>query len=943
MKLRTSKGTKGKVSDNARDVPAHAAAYGHAHAPAHGHAPVSSNTAKALKRSLDAQDVLCDHCGAVCSGAGVAAGGHTFCCTGCKLVHELLRSDAVCDVVGNDAVSRERFTRIGIPRFAFLDHPETAAGFLNFRDARVSRCELKLPSIHCASCVWTLENLHRIDAAVIRSEVNFLKRTLHVSFLHDELSFRQLVELCTRLGYEPDLRREGADEHTRTHTMRSLYMKLGVAGFAFGNAMIFSAPDYLASFHGDLRALTPAFVWLFAALRIALSIPVLLYSASDYFLNSWSALRNRSMSLDVPVAMGLLALFVRSMVDIALGAGTGYLDSFTGLVFFLLTARLIQTKSFQALAFDRTFVSFFPISAGVEDAGGAVRSVPLSQLREGNIVRVRHGEIIPADAILLDDHAHVDYSFVTGEAEISEVLKGARVFAGGKVAGAELRCELTATASHSYLTQLWNESTFHRRKHQRAEKISEVFALAFTLTVIVVSIATALWWWPNASMALSAAVAVLIVACPCALTLAAPFTYGAAMSILGRGALYLRSAGVVAELSAVDTIVFDKTGTLTNASATDNANASAAGDTQQVLFRGTHLTDEEHLLVLASVRSSHHPLSKAAAAYLQNTLPTSAEDLRLRVRRFAETPGQGIECRIDGHHIRIGSEHFVNQCSDGFKDSKGCIDSEGREYNGELEARSNAQVDHVDGGNHANHVNRGDDAGDDAVSTLYLHIDGRRRGKFLVQSALRPGICEMLIGLRKRYRVYVLSGDSERHTSLFNGLVDPQNLLFNKQPIDKLRCIEELQRNGAKVLMVGDGVNDAGALRQAHCGIAVSEESGAFTPASDAILSGSALYRLPLMLRLAQSAHKVLVLAFAVSVVYNMIGLAMACNGHLTPVFAAFFMPLSSWSVVGIAYGLMKLIARKESRSWSGATGAKVNSVKQHHDGTLPAPFTYAS
>ena len=214
---------------------------------------------------------------------------------------------------------------------------------------------------------------------------------------------------------------------------------------------------------------------------------------------------------------------------------------------------------------------------------------------------------------------------------------------------------------------------------------------------------------------------------------------------------------------------------------------------------------------------------------------------------------------------------------------------------------------------------------------------------FLVQSALRPGIREMLIGLRKRYRVYVLSGDSERHTSLFNGLVDPQNLLFNKQPIDKLRCIEELQRNGAKVLMVGDGVNDAGALRQAHCGIAVSEESGAFTPASDAILCGSALYRLPLMLRLAQSAHKVLVLAFAVSVVYNMIGLAMACNGHLTPVFAAFFMPLSSWSVVGIAYGLMKLVARKETRSWSGATGAKVNFAKQHHDGTLPAPFTYAS
>lgn len=839
------------------------------------------------------REALCDHCGAVCSAGVVTRGELMFCCAGCRLVHELLADDAVCRVMDDATVAGERFTRLGIPRFDALDDERFATRFIRYVGPHTTQCELSLPTIHCASCIWTLENLHRLDSAVVRSEVNFLHRTLSVTYRHDDLTFRQLVELCTRLGYEPDLRREQDSARERVSSMRSLIMKLGVAGFAFGNAMIFSAPDYLAAYHGDPRALTPELAALFAVVRVALSVPVLVYSASEYFSASWMALRKRIISLDVPVAVGLIALFARSMWDIATGHGTGYLDSFTGLVFFLLTARLVQTKSFHALSFDRTYASFFPLSASIETADRGTRTVPLSDVCVDDIVRVRHEEIIPADGILVDSHAHVDYSFVSGEAEISEVVNGAVLYAGGRVIGRDIRYRVTRTVSHGHLTQLWNASVFHRDKVRRAESISRTFALLFTIGVLLIACVSALMWWPDASMAVSTAVAVLIVACPCALTLASPFTYGAAMTMLGRSSLYVRSAEVVADLSGIDTIVFDKTGTLT----------ASAG--QAVRFVGAPLNDDERQALCSVMSASVHPLSRAVVRYLCGGSIRGEGELRNDVSEYHEIPGKGITCTIRGRHVRIGSRSFVMN------------DSPGSEWDDE-------NVDGTDGS--------------DAVSRIHVMIDGTVRGCFSVESVLRDGVREMIAELRKTYDVYVVSGDSDRQREMFRGLVADDHLLFHCQPHEKMRFIEQLQAEGRKVAMIGDGVNDAGALRQAECGIAVSDSTGSFTPASDAILSGSAVHGLARMLRIARYARRILVLAFAVSLVYNAIGITMACSGRLTPVFAAFFMPLSSWSVVGLSYGLMKLYeARSAPREAHSAQEMKVRGMEKSPIVTVPS------
>ncbi len=796
----------------------------------------------------------CYHCGASCDESSVSFEQKLFCCTGCSIVHQLLKSDTVCEVMSDEEVARSRFSRKPIPRFEYLEDESVRAALITFEDGRQAHCVFKLPTIHCASCIWTLENLFRIDPAIIRTEVNFLKKTLSVSFFTAEISLRQVVELITRLGYEPEIRlkdQEGNNPSTNS-TLRSLYYKIGVAGFAFGNVMLFAAPDYLARISSDGALLSPAFAQLFAILSVALSLPVLLYSASDYYINSWYSLRDRTLSLDVPIAMGITALFARSVYEVATGTGTGYFDSFTGLVFFLLIARVFQAKSFDTLSFERNYTSFFPLSVSVRQSG-RIRVIPLSKLREEDVIVVRNGELVPADSVLLSSHLHIDYSFVSGESEVVELLRGATVYAGGKVVGAAGEFTVTKSVSHSYLTQLWNNSVFSKEKQNSLVDISNAFARYFTIVVLIVAIATALYWLPDTSKALSTFTAVLIVACPCALTLAAPFTFGAALSIFAKAQFFLRNVGVVADVASINTMVFDKTGTLTQSTKSS------------IEFVDGELSEEERRYVITTAQHSLHPLSTRIVEMLSD----GVHDEQLpETEHYQEYPGRGAESRIFGHHILLGSADLVRTLS-------------------------KAQVPAFE-----------------QSGIVHVVIDNEYKGYFRIRMLMRDGMAAALQTMKSSAELYVLSGDGDQQRKEFTEFFPDDHLVFKQSPQDKLDFVQALQAEQRFVAMVGDGINDAGALRQSHVGIAVSESSTSFTPASDAIISADNLYRLPEFIAFAKYSIRVLKIAFAVSVVYNVFGLYLACGGQLSPMFAAIFMPLSSWSVVGIAYGLMRIRER---------------------------------
>ncbi len=789
-------------------------------------------------------DAVCVHCGDPVRGDGLEHEGMLFCCNGCKVVHGILSQANNCPVPPpRPATDR---------RFSYLDEPSVVERVRDFSDGNVSAVTFVVPQMHCSSCVWLLENLYRFDAGIVFSRVDFLKKSITIRFAEEKTTLRKVVELLSTLGYEPRISLDAVAEKSEPATDRSLYAKIGIAGFCFGNIMILSFPEYLSGGEVD-----PPLRTLFTAVSLVLALPVLFYSSTGYFRSAVSGLVRRVVNIDVPIALGILILFIRSAVEILGGMGTGYLDSMTGLVFFLLIGRLFQNTTYDSLNFERTYTSYFPLAVTVR-AGGGESTVPVTSLQPGDRVVIRNNEIIPADAVLIDGDASIDYSFVTGESRTVPASPGDRVHAGGRQVGSALELAVIKSVSQSYLTQLWNDAAFHSEPSGNLGRLSNIVGKYFTAGILAVAAAAGLFWViEDPSRAPDAVTAVLIVACPCALALATPFAFGTAVRVYGRAKLYTKNTDVVEAMTRVTTVVFDKTGTLTRAGA------------QAVRFVGRPLSAEEMALVRSLVRNSHHPLSRAVYDALAPAQVAPVAD-------FRERANAGVEGVVSGRTVRVGSRVFT----------------------GSLELRPTEEVDVVDGG---------------AGSRVYVSIDGSPRGSFHLHGEYREGIGDLVGRLREAYDVVVLSGDTDRErTHLEARLGTGVPMVFEQAPADKLAFIVGLQEQGKRVLMVGDGLNDAGALRQADVGIALTDDTAAFTPACDAILDGSRLGWLDRFLSFAWTSRLIVMLAYGISIVYNGAGLWFAVRGELAPVIAAILMPLSSVTVVAFTSLTVQALARRK-------------------------------
>lgn len=779
----------------------------------------------------------CRHCGDPCAGDGLATAAGTFCCAGCASVFTLLQDHGLtqfyaCDP--NAGLSQRLAAQRDRGRFAPLDDPAVAARLIDADDGVFAHATFSVPSLHCASCLWLLEQLWRFDEGIGRSEADLVRRTVRVSFRPDRVTLRAVAERLASLGYEPVIdaeRRAGRMPAAR----RDLYLKLGLAGFAVGNMMLFSIPRY-----ANGAPLDPSFQRLFDALNILFAIPVLLYSASDFFRAAWHALRLRAITLDVPVAMGLAVLFLRSVVDIASGAGEGFLDSFAGLVFFLLIGRLFQQAAFDRIAFDRTIRSFLPLSVRVA-AGDTMTMRRIEDLEPGDVIVVRPHEVVPADARLLDRSGRLDLAFVTGEQAPVSITAGELVGAGGRVVGEALRFEVRRRVSHSRLAELWNHPVFAQRPSHWMTTVSARFGQWFTVGAVALAAIGAYAWWPDVRMAASVATAVLIIACPCALTLAAPITLGTALGKLGEAGVYLKHGAVTLDLSRVDAVAFDKTGTLTT------ADAAVAVD-----FEGLSRDDWELVRRLAA--ESVHPVSRALAG---------RHTVHGVVREVTEVPGQGVRGRVGDHEVRVGIAGFVA-------------------------APASTAIAAVPG-------------------RTYASVDGRV-GSFRVETPERAGMTEVVGAIASTHEAWLLSGDHDAESGRWRPSFGDR-MRFRQAPQDKLQIVRDRQAAGRHVLMIGDGLNDAGALAAADVGLAVSDDTACLVPACDAVIRGDRLALLPQVLRYARRARHAILLSFWVSVLYNVLGLWLALTGQLTPLATAILMPVSSMTVVGVGVGVMRFRA----------------------------------
>lgn len=783
----------------------------------------------------------CFHCGDQVIKA-IVFEDKTFCCTGCKTVYEIFSESGLTSYyeINNAPGATPNQAK---EKFDFLSNETIVDQLLEFRDGNLQIVSLYIPHIHCSSCIWILENLHKLHRGVRVSQVNFPKKTVRITFDDRQLSLKELAELLARVGYEPYISLNDT-EKAKKQVDHSILYKLGVAGFCFGNVMFLSLPEYFEKQEFWLEQ----YKWVFRWLMFAFSLPVVFYVARDYFISAYKGLRARFLNIDVPLALGIVVLFLRSTLEIIFDWGSGFFDSLTGLLFFLTLGKFFQHKTYSFLSFERDYKSYFPVGVTRITSQGHEESIHVQDIAKGDRLLIRNQELIPVDSMLVKGQGQIDYSFVTGESQPVEKTHGDKVYAGGKQVAGMIEVEVLKSVSQSYLTKLWSNEVFSGSRDRGFTRLIDSISQYFTIVLLLIAFSAMAYWMPiDVSTAINVFTAVLIIACPCALAMSTPFTLGNLLRIFGRKKFYLKNANVIEQLARADSIIFDKTGTITSS------------NKSRLTYQGEELTPEEETLLKNTIRGSNHPLSRALYELLE-------EHEILTLDQYHERVGKGIQSRHQQQSIKVGSADFVGQ----------------------------------------------DPLKSDLQTAVHVSLNDEYKGRYVFESQYREGVTALFEGLAPEYHLAILSGDNAGEKKRLKQILPPHTqMLFNQKPENKLEYIRQLQEEGRKVIMVGDGLNDAGALMQSDVGIAVSENVNVFSPACDGILDASRLSSLHDFIKASKAGVSIIKVSIVLSFLYNLVGLGFAITANLSPVVAAILMPLSSISIIGFTTLCTNFVGKK--------------------------------
>lgn len=772
----------------------------------------------------------CFHCGLeINKKEEVIFDQKSFCCNGCKTVYEIFsQNDLTCYYEFQASPGATPLDIQG--KYDFLDNEDIVVKLLEFQEEVTHIVSLYIPHIHCSSCIWILENLHKLQSGIITSQVNFPEKKVRITFNPLEISFKKIVELLSSIGYEPYISLESFDEKKK-EVDRSLIYKIGIAFFCFGNIMLLSFPEYFEVEEFWIDQYRGFFRWLI----FAISLPAFFYSASDYYVSAYKSIKSGMLNIDIPIALGIIVMFVRSTVDIFFDYGQGFFDSMTGLIFFMLFGKLFQKKTYDFLSFERDYKSYFPIAITKILNSGEEIPIQVYDIEKGDRLLIRNHELIPVDGILISEKASIDYSFVTGEAVPISKKSGDKIFAGGKQLGKVVEMEVLFSVSQSYLTQLWSNDVFQKKVFVKHKTITDAISRYFTPALLTLAVLSFLYWvFIDTTTAFNVFTAILIVACPCALALTAPFTLGNVLRILGKRKLYLKNATVIEQLAKVDTLVFDKTGTITINKKTS------------ITYEGSKFTPSEIQLLKNTLRGSNHPLSRR----LYDFIPSQE---KMEPSEFEEIIGKGIFAKFSDKTLKLGSSQFLEHMSENtHKKTK-----------------------------------------------VHVEINGVYKGSYIFNNQYREGLESLFEKLARNYELVVLSGDNDGERKVLEKMLPLKTtIVFNQKPEQKLQYIEQLQKKGKNVMMIGDGLNDAGALAQSNVGLSISENVNVFSPACDGILDASQFKNIEFFMQYSKKAMCVIYMSFGLSLLYNLIGLCFAITGNLSPLVAAIIMPLSTITII---------------------------------------------
>lgn len=794
----------------------------------------------------------CAHCALPVPIALLRAGEtQQFCCSGCRTVHAALREWGLEDGWARrlrEADAAPRPARITGRKYEEFDDPALLTACGEVREG-VGRAELYLEGVHCAACAWLVERLPRIVPGVSSARLDLGRSVAEVRWDAARTSLSAAARALDRLGYPAHPARAGETERRRAEDRRDL-IRIGVAGALAGNLMGVAFALYGGHFAGMEAGFRDFFRWTSCGLA-AVSI----FGPGRVFMRGgWAALRTRAPHLDLPIALGLLAGWLGGLWNTARGAGEVYFEGLGMLVFLLLVGRFLQRRQ-QRRAHDALSLlhALAPNSARLVAADGGTREVPVAALRPGDRVEVRAGETVPADGRVAQGAAGFDLALLTGESRPVEIGLGGAAWAGTTCLTAPVQVQVERTGADTRIGRI--ADLVARAAQERAPVVLLADRMAGWFTALVVLLAgltAVLWRGAGFDVALDRAIALLIVACPCALGMATPLALTAAIGRAARRGILIKGGGALERLARPGLLVLDKTGTLTD------------GKFALRAWSGDAATARLVAALEADVAGPH-------AAALRALAP--AESAPLRAEFIHHERGRGVRGRVAGRALQVGAPDWLAAA--------------GAPTPPELLEAALAR----------------------GRTPVAVAVDGAFAGLAELGDALRPGAAELMSDLRRRgWELRLLSGDHPRVVAAVAAELglDAEAARGGATPEDKVAAVRaaRAERPGRAVVMVGDGVNDAGALAAADVGVAVHGGAEASLEAADVHLAAQerGLAAIADLLLGARRTLGAVRRALLLSLAYNALGIALAMSGLLNPVLAAILMPFSSLSVLALAF-----------------------------------------
>ncbi len=781
----------------------------------------------------------CAHCGAPLPASPITdSEQHAFCCGGCSTIFAAIH-DAGLGAFYDDRDLAAGSMLPGRPtggRFAELDDPELVELAPAHPDGTRSAA-LALEGLHCAACVWLVESLPRVVPGVLEARLDFARSLLTVRWDPRATTLGAAARELDRWGYTPHLARTS---EATPGTDRALLMRLGVAGAVAGNVMLMA----LALYSGAGSRVDADYATFFRYGSLALSLPSVLYCAQPFLRGAWGSIRARVPSMDLPIAIGILAGFGSGAVNTLRGQGEIYFDTISTLIFLLLVGRWLGQKQQRRAATATDFAqALAPTTARCLD-GAKRREMRADAVPSGALVEIQKGERIPVDGRIESGEGLLDTRLLTGESSPTEAKVGDRVYAGTENLGAAIIVRTERSGTSTRVAELVRAMEAAQRERAPIVRVADRLSAVFVLVVLALSALTlALWWSAGPAVAVEHAVALLVVTCPCALGMATPLAVSVALARAARRGILVKNGEVLEALARPADLVFDKSGTLT------------AGRPELIDWSGSSELAER---VSAAEEGADHPLARAFHRAFGSAAFGAETSVRL--------PGAGVRARVEGHDLLLGKPELLR--------------ASGIPITAETDERVRR------------HAEQGS-------TPVVVAEDGSVAGIAAFGDALRPdtlGTLRELLPLSRS--IDVLSGDHPLVVERVCRLLPIRAFRGGVSPEEKLADVQARLARGERVVMVGDGVNDAAAMSAATVGFAVHGGAEASLLAASVFATEPGVRPVLEAIQGARLTLRAIHRGLAFSLAYNAIGVALAMSGVLGPLVAAVMMPLSSLTVL---------------------------------------------